>query len=71
MNSRARSVKTDPALDLLKQQAEPAPALRMHLIALNRIWRIRDQEITEALACQSAPWQGRVRFPNESLGQRP
>ena len=69
VNSTAKSVKTDLALDLLKQQTEHAPALRVHLIAQNRIWQVRGQEIVEVLARQSAPWQGRVRFPNEGLGQ--
>ncbi len=64
VNSTAKSVRTDLALDLLKQRAESDPELMASLVEKGENWKVEGQTIAEALA-QTRLWRGRVRFPGE------
>lgn len=64
VNSTAKSVRTDLALDLLKQQAEADPTLMASLIEKGEDWKVEAQTITEQLA-RTRLWAGRVRFPGD------
>ena len=64
VNSTAKSVRTDLALDLLKQQAESDPTLMASLIAKGEDWKVEGQTITEAMA-KTRLWKDRVRFPGD------
>lgn len=64
VNSTAKSVRTDLALDLLKQQAEADPTLMASLIEKGEDWKVEAQTITEQLG-RTRLWAGRVRFPGD------
>lgn len=68
VNSTAKSVRTDLALDLLKQQAESDAELMITLTERGEAWKVEAQEITEALCDNSPVWRDRVRFPLEPKG---
>ncbi len=68
VNSTAKSVRTDLALDLLKQQAEADPQLMASLIEKGEDWKVEGQTITEALA-QTRLWRGRIRFPGDPTAE--
>ena len=68
VNSTAKSVRTDLALDLLKQQAECNPGLMASLIEKGEDWKVEGQTIAEALA-QTRLWKGRVRFPGDPTAE--
>jgi DGQHR domain-containing protein len=65
VNSTAKAVKTDLALDLLKQQAERDPELMNRLIESSQDWKVRAQSLVEELVRESPVWRNRVRFPGE------
>jgi DGQHR domain-containing protein len=67
VNSTAKSVRTDLALDLLKQQAENDPNLMEALIEKGENWKVDAQTITERLE-EARLWHGRIRFPSEPKG---
>jgi DGQHR domain-containing protein len=67
VNSTAKSVRTDLALDLLKQQAENDPNLMEALIEKGEDWKVDAQTITERLE-ETKLWRGRIRFPSEPKG---
>ena len=64
VNSTAKSVRTDLALDLLKQRAEADPRIMDGLIETGQEWKVKAQELTEKLD-EHPPWDGRIRFPGE------
>jgi len=64
VNSTAKSVRTDLALDLLKQQAESDKNVMDSLIERGEQWKVEGQTLSEKLA-QTPVWQGRIRFPGE------
>jgi hypothetical protein len=68
VNSTAKSVRTDLAFDLLKQQAESNPLLREALDERGHGWKVEGQTLVEELA-KTGVWKGRVRFPNEAPGE--
>lgn len=68
VNSTAKSVRTDLAFDLLKQQAESNPLLREALDERGQSWKVEGQTLVEELA-KTNVWKGRVRFPNEAPGE--
>jgi len=68
VNSTAKSVRTDLALDLLKQRAESEPGVMDSLIESGEIWKVRAQALSEELAKLST-WQGRIRFPGDPTGE--
>lgn len=63
VNSTAKSVRTDLALDLLKQRAESNPEIYNALYERGEAWKVRAQGLTEDLA-KTTLWRGRIRFPS-------
>ena len=68
VNSTAKSVRTDLALDLLKQQAEANPSFMASLVEKGEDWKVEGQTITEALA-QTRLWKERIRFPGDPVAE--
>jgi DGQHR domain-containing protein len=68
VNSTAKSVRTDLALDLLKQRAESEPGLIDALIESGETWKVKGQQVVEDLS-KSRLWRGRTRFPGEPKGE--
>jgi DGQHR domain-containing protein len=64
VNSTAKSVRTDLALDLLKQRAENDPRIMEALLESGQSWKVEAQAMTEDLA-KTTLWIGRIRFPGE------
>lgn len=69
VNANAKSVRTDLALDLLKQRAENDPSVMSALTERGESWKVVAQGITEALANEPI-WRGKIRFPGDSNGGR-
>jgi DGQHR domain-containing protein len=69
VNSTAKSVRTDLALDLLKQRAESNPDVMTALIERGQAWKVKSQTVVEELEKVSPVWRGRVRFPGEPQGE--
>jgi DGQHR domain-containing protein len=67
VNSTAKSVRTDLALDLLKQQAESDQVVMESLVERGESWKVQAQTIAERLA-QKPTWRGVIRFPGEQKG---
>ena len=67
VNSTAKSVRTDLALDLLRQRAETETGLVDSLIETGEMWKVKGQRIAEELATTSV-WRGRIRFPSDVPG---
>ncbi len=67
VNSTAKSVRTDLALDLLKQRAESDPSTMNALVERNQEWKVKAQTITDDLALTSM-WLGKIRFPGDPSG---
>ena len=65
VNSTAKSVKTDLALDLLKQRAEQSGAIMNDLIASGQDWKVRAQALVEQLHKDSDIWRDKIRLANE------
>lgn len=68
VNSTAKSVKTDLALDLLKQRAHRDGSVMKNLLESGQDWKVAAQEIVERLADHSVIWQRRIRLANEEQG---
>ncbi len=68
VNSTAKSVRTDLALDLLKQRAESEPGLRDALIESGEVWKVKGQQLTERLAATPA-WKSLIRFSGEPAAE--
>ena len=64
VNSTAKSVRTDLALDLLKQRAENDPRVMRGLIETGQSWKVNAQDLTDKLD-RHPPWVGRIRFPGQ------
>ena len=69
VNSNAKSVRTDLALDLLKQRAESDPQFMNSLIERGEQWKVNAQTIAERLSKESLAWRDRIRFPNCAKGR--
>ena len=67
VNSTAKSVRTDLALDLLKQQAESDESVMDSLVERGESWKVDAQTLAEKIS-QGQVWQGRIRFPGEAKG---
>tara|TARA_R100000365_G_C2733066_1_gene62934 strand:+ start:65 stop:1186 length:1122 start_codon:yes stop_codon:yes gene_type:complete len=65
VNTTAKSVRTDLALDLLKQRAENDPSIVDQLTERGQIWKVKAQSITEILQKESRIWKGRIRLANQ------
>jgi len=68
VNSTAKSVRTDLALDLLKQRAENDPNLMAALVEKGEDWKVEAQTIAEELA-KTRLWKDRIRFPGDPPGE--
>lgn len=68
VNSTAKSVKTDLALDLLKQRAERDGQVMRGLVEAGQDWKVRAQGLTERMADYSEIWRRRIRLANEAKG---
>ncbi len=68
VNSTAKSVRTDLAYDLLKQQAEHDPTLSIALEERGERWKVAGQTIVERLGAESSVWRARIRFPGDPVG---
>ena len=67
VNSTAKSVRTDLAYDLLKQQAENDPSLPEYLEERGERWKVAGQTVVERLEAESRLWKARIRFPGEPV----
>ena len=67
VNSNAKSISSDLALDLLKVRASKNASFRRYLVESGDLWKIEAQEITE-LVSQRTAWTGKIRFPNDKKG---
>lgn len=65
VNSTAKSVKTDLALDLLKQRANLDGSVMNYLIESGQDWKVRGQDLTERLVDRSEIWSKKIRLANE------
>ncbi len=65
VNSTAKSVRTDLAYDLLKQQVENDSELSEALEERGEKWKIAGQTIVERLGHESSIWRSRIRFPGD------
>ena len=65
VNSTAKSVRTDLAYDLLKQQVENDSELSEALEERGEKWKIAGQTIVERLRQESAIWRSLIRFPGD------
>jgi len=68
VNSNAKSISTDLALDLLKKRAKQDGSLMDDLIKRGERWKIDAQDLTEKVS-QLEMWRGKIRFPNEPKGR--
>lgn len=68
VNSNAKSISTDLALDLLKTRAKQDDKFRKYLIEEGQGWKVTSQELTEKVS-QRGMWKGKIRFPNEPKGR--
>lgn len=68
VNSNAKSISTDLALDLLKTRAKKNDALRKYLDESGQGWKVISQDLTERVVRRGV-WKGRIRFPNEPKAQ--
>ncbi len=64
VNSTAKSVRTDLALDLLKQLADNDPRRMEMLIERSEDWKVTAQTLVEELQNTKA-WRNRIRFPGQ------
>lgn len=62
VNSKAKSVRTDLAHELLRQLTERNPDMMHGLIEKGRDWQVLAQQLVRELAEQSPIWRGRIRF---------
>ena len=68
VNSNAKSVRTDLALDLLKARYNRDPSSAAWVEDSAEAWKIHAQSLTERLATASRSWKGRIRLPNSPKG---
>ena len=68
VNSTAKSVRTDLALDLLKQRAENDPDLMASLVEKGEDWKVEGQTIAEDLA-RTRLWEGPHPVPWRPVGR--
>lgn len=61
VNSKAKSVRTDLAYELLSQRAKD-PAVMESLVERGRDWQVYAQNIVRRLSEESPVWRGRIRF---------
>ena len=68
VNSTAKSVKTDLALDLLKQQYDAVGKIMELTIGAGHKWKVDGQRVVEHLNESSPIWRGKIRLANQEKG---
>ncbi len=68
VNSNAKSVPTDLALDLMKARAASDPSFAKEVEERGKTWEINAQILTERLSQSSSTWKDRIRLPNMPKG---
>jgi hypothetical protein len=68
VNSRAKSVRTDLALTLLRTIADRDPRMLERLEEKGRDWQVTAEKLVEALADSSLVWRGLIRLPAVEKG---
>jgi hypothetical protein len=69
VNSKAKSVRTDLALLLLRERALKDQKVYEALIEKGKDWQVEAQGLVEELAEKSQVWRGRVRLPAMDKGE--
>lgn len=69
VNSTAKSVRTDLAIDLLKQRAEADGKVLTDVIESGNKWKIDGQALVDRLYKLSSVWAGKIRLANEPKGK--
>jgi len=69
VNSTAKSVRTDLALQLLRQRAEKDPDVLVALQERGREWQVEAQNLVERLSNESPIWKHRIRLANMEKGE--
>ena len=64
VNSNAKSVPTDLALELLRARAEHDPAYAKRIMDSGKKWEFDAQGLTKHLATASSTWKKRIRLAN-------
>ena len=64
VNTTAKSVRTDLALDLLKQRADQDGRVLEEVTERGQKWRVDGQSIVDELHNESLIWRGRIRLAN-------
>src|SRR6056297_2176114 len=59
---KKKSVRTDLAFDLLKQQAESDPTGMTQLTERGEDWKVQAQGLVDRLSTDSAIWRGLIRL---------
>ncbi len=62
VNSKAKSVRTDLAYELLTQRANADQEVMKSLVERGQEWQVKAQMVVEKLAEESPVWRGRIRF---------
>ena len=68
VNSTAKSVRTDLALQLLRKRADKEAGVIETLQERGREWQLSGERLIERLGSESAIWQHRIRFANMEKG---
>jgi len=66
VNSTAKSVKTDLALDLLRQRAESDSKVMDSVLEKGEIWKIKGQSVCQEINAIDGVWCSRIKMPNEA-----
>ena len=69
VNSNAKSVPTDLALELLRARAASDPSFEQRVKDSGRKWELDAQGLTQHLATASSTWKGRIRLANSKKAQ--
>lgn len=65
VNTNAKSVKTDLALEILRQRAQQDPDFAGKLVSQGKDWMTRGSEVARTLDVTQGPWSGHIQAPNE------
>jgi DGQHR domain-containing protein len=68
VNSKAKSVRTDLSLMLLRQRADKHSEVFDQLSERGREWQVKGQRLVERLVDESSIWRGRIRMPAMDKG---
>jgi DGQHR domain-containing protein len=69
VNSKAKSVRTDLALELLKKLTERNPEMMDALTEKGKAWQVQAQQLARELSETSPVWRGRIRFAAMEKGE--